>query len=293
MTSQPPAPGTTIARALREAAAQLNVGSRADARRDANILLLHTLNCAHAFLIAHAGDVLAPDALIQFRLHVDRRALGEPVQYITGRQEFYGLEFAVTPAVLIPRPETELLVETALNLLRATRAPRLCDVGTGSGCIIITMLHERTDAHALGLDITPVALGVAACNAVRHNVAARLQLMAADCYTALDAAPARFDMVMSNPPYVAAADLPGLQREVRDYEPRGALTPGGDGLALIRRLLADTPPFLRPEGHLLIEIGYGQREAVTGLIDPHVWTLLDIHRDLQGIPRVVALQRRG
>ncbi len=293
MTSQPAQSGTTIAQALRAAAAQLAAGNPTDARRDASTLLMHTLACDHAFLIAHHDDVLAPDALAQFRLAVERRGRGEPLQYITNQQEFYGLPFEVTPAVLIPRPETELLVETALELLRATRAPRLCDVGTGSGCISIALLHERTDARAIGLDISPAALGVAARNAARHSVGARLQLVASDCFAALDPAHATCNIIVSNPPYVAEADVPGLQREVRDYEPRGALTPGGDGLALIRRLLADAPPFLAPNGHLLIEIGYEQHEAVTRLIDPRMWTLLDIHRDLQGIPRVVALRLRG
>jgi release factor glutamine methyltransferase len=296
MTSQQAQPGTTIAQALREAGAQLAAaGSPTNARRDANTLLMHTLDCGHAFLIAHAGDVLAPDALTQFRLHVERRAMGEPLQYITNEQEFYGLTFEVTPAVLIPRPETELLVECALELLRATHAPRLCDVGTGSGCIAIALLHERTEAQAFGLDSSPAALGVAARNAARHGVATRLQFIASDCFTALDAAHAHssFDMILSNPPYVAETDVPGLQREVRDYEPRGALTPGGDGLAMIRRLLVDAPSFLALHGHLLLEIGYSQHEAVTRLIDPRMWTLLDIHRDLQGIPRIVALQLRG
>lgn len=295
-TSQhaPSTTGTTIAQALGDATAQLAAGGVApDARRDANRLLMHTLACPHAFLIAHHDDVLAPDALAQFRLLIERRASGEPVQYITGQQDFYGLTFEVTPAVLIPRPETELLVERALALLRTTHTPRLCDVGTGSGCIPIALLNERRDAHALGSDISPAALAVAARNAARHNVAARLQLVASDCFAALTPTQAGFDMILSNPPYIAESDVPDLQREVRDYEPRGALTPGGDGLAMIRRLLTDAPPFLMPNGHLLVEIGYGQNEAVTRLIDPRMWTLLDIHRDLQGIPRVVALRLRS
>ncbi len=181
-------PGATIAQALAEATAQLRASGSADARRDALTLLMHALACEHAFLIAHGADVLAPDALAQFRLSVERRAQGEPLQYVTGRQDFYGLEFEVTPDVLIPRPETELLVEQARALLEATRAPHVCDVGTGSGCIAIALLHERADARAVGLDISDAALRVAARNAARHGVEARLQLVVSDCFAALAAA---------------------------------------------------------------------------------------------------------
>jgi release factor glutamine methyltransferase len=292
MTSQQQ-PGPTVAQALAEASAALHANGITDARRDATALVMHTLGCDRTFLFTHDEDVLAPDALALLQLAVERRAQGEPLQYITGRQEFYGLEFEVTPAVLIPRPETELLVETALALLRATAAPQLCDVGTGSGCIPIALLHERMDARAVGLDISPAALAVAARNAARHGVEARLQLVVSDCFAALDETADRFDMILSNPPYVAAGDLAGLQREVRDFEPRVALTPGGDGLSVIRRLVADAPRLLAPGGHLLFEIGFNQHEAVARLIDARVWTLLDIHQDLQGIPRTVALRLRG
>jgi len=290
MTSQHPS-GMSIAAAMDEAAKLLRAGGSTDARRDAAALLMHTLNCDRAFLIAHNEDVLASDALAQFRLRVERRAQGEPLQYITGRQEFYGLEFEVTPDVLIPRPETELLVETALGLLRDRRAPQLCDVGTGSGCIPIALLHERADARAIGLDISPAALRIAAHNAARHGVVARLQLIVSDCFAALNPAASNFDLILSNPPYVAESDLTGLQREVREHEPRVALTPGGDGLSVIRRLLTDAPQFLVARGHLIFEIGFNQHEAVAQLIDKSVWTLLDIHQDLQGIPRTVALRR--
>jgi release factor glutamine methyltransferase len=290
MTSQQQ-PSTSIAAALAEATQLLRAGGRGDARRDAATLLMHTLACDRAFLITHMEDALAPDALAQFRLSVERRAQGEPLQYITGRQEFYGLMFEVTPDVLIPRPETELLVASALKLLRDTRAPQLCDVGTGSGCIPVALLHERAEARAIGLDISPAALAVAARNAARHGVADRLQLIVSDCFAALAATKTDFDLILSNPPYVAESDLTGLQREVRDFEPRIALTPGGDGLSIIRRLLADAPRLLKSGGHLLFEIGFNQHEAVAQLIDPSVWTLLDVHQDLQGIPRTVALRR--
>jgi release factor glutamine methyltransferase len=292
--SEQPQRGTKIAEALTEASAALRAAGIADARPDARALLSDTLGRDHAFLIAHSDDELEPHAHALFRERTARRAAGEPVQYITGRQEFYGLDFEVNPAVLIPRPETELLVEVALELLRASGgAPFVCDVGTGSGCIPVALLHERPDARACGLDISTDALDVAARNAARHGVASRLTLLASDCFGALDAKGARetFDLITSNPPYIPESDIPNLQREVREHEPRLALTPGGDGLSIIRRLVAEAPRHLDADGHLLFEIGYDQHEAVARLVDENVWTLLDIRRDLQGIPRVVVLRR--
>ncbi|HEX8338011.1 MAG TPA: peptide chain release factor N(5)-glutamine methyltransferase [Pyrinomonadaceae bacterium] len=283
----------TIADALREAAARLRVAGVAEPRREAGTLLAHALGRDRAFLITHADEVMEASQLCGFRASVGRRAAGEPFQYIAGRQEFYGLEFEVGPDVLIPRPETELLVEVALGLLRDSDAPLLCDVGTGSGCIAVTILHERGDARGLALDVSPAALAVAARNAARHGVEERLRLLVSDCFEALRGGGhegTRFDLVASNPPYIAESDVEGLQKEVREHEPRVALTPGGDGLDVIRRLVAEAPRFLRRGGHLLLEIGFGQHERVAGLIDPAVWTLLDIHRDLQGIPRTVALR---
>lgn len=296
MGEQPHRSTMRIAEALHEAVARLRAAGLADAARpDARALLSHTLACDHAFLITHADDEIEPPPLLSlFRERVARRAGGEPVQYITGRQEFYGLDFEVSPAVLIPRPETELLVEAALELLRATNEPPLvCDVGTGSGCIPVALLHERRDAHAVGLDISPDALAVAARNAARHAVGARLTFLVSDCFDALDSQAAPFALITSNPPYIAEREMPHLQREVRDYEPRGALTPGGDGLSVIRRLIRDAPRFLSPGGHLLCEIGYEQHAGVASLVDPHVWTMLDTRRDLQGIPRTVVLRRRA
>jgi release factor glutamine methyltransferase len=177
--------------------------------------------------------------------------------------------------------------------LEETPSPFVCDVGTGSGCIAVALLHGRADARAVALDISPEALGVAARNAERHGVRGRMLALASDCFDALrpeEYADLRFDLIASNPPYVAEEDLAGLQREVREHEPRVALTPGGDGLSVIRRLLTQAPQFLKPGGHLLLEIGFNQHEQVAALIDPRTWALLDIHKDLQGIPRTVALR---
>lgn len=283
----------TIADVLREAAARLRAAGLAEPRREAETLLSSSLGRDRAFLLTHADDELNGAQASDFRAWVERRAAGEPFQYIAGRQEFYGLEFEVTPDVLIPRPETELLVEEALKLLKGSDAPLLCDVGTGSGCIAVTLLHERKDARCFALDVSPAALAVAARNAARHELDERLQLLVSDCFEALRAdehQELRFDLVASNPPYIAELEMEGLQKEVRDHEPRRALTPGGDGLAIIRRLLTEAPEFLKPGGHFLMEIGFGQHEQVAALIDRGVWTLLEIHRDLQGIPRTVALR---
>ncbi len=280
----------SIAQALAEASAVLRAGGVVPARRDSHTLLADLVGRDLAYLIAHSDDALSPPLLASFRVRAARRATGEPMQYITGRQEFYRLDFEVTPAVLIPRPETELLVETALEIMRDEPAPLVCDVGTGTGCVIVSLLHERADAAGVALDISGDALAVAARNAARHGVSSRLELIASDCFDALAPPARKFSLVVSNPPYVAECDVPILMREVRDHEPRVALTPGGDGLRVIRRLLSDAPRHLRPRGHLVFEIGFGQHEAVRELTDTRVWTTLGVRPDLQGIPRAVALR---
>jgi release factor glutamine methyltransferase len=283
----------TIAEATLEATQVLRRAGVPEARREAASLLAHVIARDRTYIITHAERALSPSDTRRFGEYVERRAQGEPLQYITGHQEFFNLDFEVTPDVLIPRPETELLVETALRLLSAGNTPpRICDVGTGSGCISITILHERPSAYGVGLDISEAALRVAARNAARHQARERLAFVASDCFAALDARAAPFTMIVSNPPYVAEEAFSGLQREVREHEPRVALTPGADGLCVIRRLLIDAPRFLDAGGHLLMEIGFDQHRAVEELIDPQVWQLLEIHQDLQGIPRTVAVRKK-
>jgi release factor glutamine methyltransferase len=293
--------GLTIAAALSSGARSLTAAGVPEARREAGSLLSIVTGRARAFLLTHDDELLRPEQLSAYERAVGRRAAGEPLQYIRGSQEFYGLDFEVTPDVLIPRPETELLVETALELLRGTPSPLFCDVGTGSGCVAVSLLNERGDARGVAVDISAAALAVARRNTARHGVSHRLELLESDCFDALadrigaelsTAAP-RFDLIASNPPYVAEEALDTLQREVRDYEPRSALTPGGDGLSIIRRLVSESPRFLKPGGCLVLEIGYDQHERVAALADPGVWTPPDIRPDLQGIPRVVALRRRN
>ncbi len=282
----------SIAEAIREAAQTLRLGGVPDARREAGSLLQNVIDRDRTFIITHTEDLITPEEQQSFRGCVARRAEGEPLQYITGRQTFFGLDFEVTKDVLIPRPETELLVETALPLVdTGPAAPSICDVGTGSGCIAVALLHENQRATAVGIDLSIEAIQVARRNALRHSVAGRISFMVADCLSALGTGNPMFDLVVSNPPYVAAPALDGLQREVRDHEPRLALTAGVDGLTIIRRLLLDSGAFLKTGGHLLMEIGFDQGAVVERLVDRTSWKFLDIHKDLQGIPRIVALQK--
>jgi release factor glutamine methyltransferase len=279
-----------ISQVLREAAAVLQKAGVPEARREASSLLEFMLAKDRTFLIAHAEDSVSEEMILRFRESVERRAAGEPLQYITGVQDFFGREFRVTPDVLIPRPETELLVEAAIQVSGGRDASTLvCDVGTGSGCIAVTLLCEIGKARAVAVDKSPPALEIAKLNARNHSVSDRAEFAISDCLDALDPRGYQFDLIVSNPPYVSASVLPGLQREVRDYEPLVALSPGADGLTIIRRLINETPAFLKPGGHLLMEIGFDQGEAVTELVKETLWRLVEIRPDLQGIPRIVVL----
>lgn len=280
----------TIGEILREAAAELDRAGVLEARREAGSLLSFILGKDRTFLISHAEDETDENSFARLREFVERRAAGEPLQYITGVQDFYGREFRVTPDVLIPRPETELLVEAALQIV-GKAAPFICDVGTGSGCIAVTLLCEIANSRALAIDKSPAALEIAKLNAQNLSVADRAHFVISDCFNSLDSRAYEFDLIVSNPPYVTEAALEGLQREVRDHEPRIALSPGGDGLGVIRRLIAEGPAFIKPKGHLLMEIGFDQGEKVENLIADSAWSLREIRPDLQGIPRIVVLQK--
>ena len=238
----------SIAEALRQASQVLRQSGVSEARREAGSLLAHVSGKNRTFLISHTEASLTAEEVEQYRQAVERRAAGEPLQYITGTQDFYGLEFMVTRDVLIPRPETELLIESALDLIGGQIvAPEICDVGTGSGCIAITLVHELSQARATALDISEAALRIAQRNAERHDVHERITFRLSDCFESVPANTG-FDLIASNPPYVSAKALAGLQREVRDHEPAVALSPGLDGLSVIRRLLSDAPAFLKPQG---------------------------------------------
>jgi release factor glutamine methyltransferase len=278
----------SIATVLLEAAQLLREAGVPEARREAGSLLAHLMGKDRTFIISHAEDLLADEHFERFREAVNRRAAGEPLQYITGSQDFFGREFLVSPAVLIPRPETELLVEAALTVLNDEST--FCDVGTGSGCIAISLACERPRSRGAAIDISESALELAKQNAEALGVMDRIQFVRSDCFESLPAQ--TFDIIVSNPPYVSAHVVPGLQREVKDHEPMVALSPGADGLAIIRRLVVDARGFLRKDGFMLLEIGFDQGEAMRELIDPQSWALIDIKPDLQGIPRIVVLQKR-
>jgi release factor glutamine methyltransferase len=226
---------------------------------------------------------------------IDRRASGEPLQYITGHQEVYGLDFVVSPDVLIPRPETELLVERLIVLAGEPKSagPLIVDIGTGSGCIAIALATHLPAARVIAIDISRAALVVAQENAERHSVQDQIEFIEGDLFEPISnrSLYAAVDFVASNPPYVAEVETETLQREVRDWEPPAALFGGEAGLAFHHRLLAQAPRFVRPGGHLLCEIGHGQLEAISRMIDPDAWEMVDTTTDLQGIPRILTMRR--
>lgn len=279
----------SIGEIIRDAAGELDRAGVPEAHREAGSMLSFILGKDRTYLISHADDETDENSLGRFREFVERRAAGEPLQYITGVQDFYGREFRVTTEVLIPRPETELLVEAALQI--AGPAPFICDVGTGSGCIALTLLCEIVNARAVAIDKSAAALEIAKLNAQKLSIADRTLFIESDCFDALDSPEYEFDLIVSNPPYVAEKALKGLQREVRDHEPLVALSPGGDGLSVIRRLIDEGPAFIKPDGHMLMEIGFDQGEAIERLINDSAWSLREIRPDLQGIPRIVVLQK--
>jgi release factor glutamine methyltransferase len=284
----------SIADAVREGAETLQRAGLAQTHREVSDLLQHVLARDRTFILAHPEQLMTNEQWQTFRELLLRRASGEPLQYVIAHQSFFGLDFEVARGVLIPRPETELLVETALGFLKdIPGSQEICDVGTGSGCIAITLLHECSTAHAVAIDVSPAALEIAKRNARRHAVEERLTFVEADCFSSLSAGKFSFDLIVSNPPYVAEMALAGLQREVRDHEPREALAGGPDGLDVVRRLLSESSAFLKSHGHLLIEIGFNQGEAVKSLVDERVWHLQGIRPDLQGIPRLVVLQKNS
>lgn len=279
----------SIGAALREAAEQLRGHEIHEPRREAALLLGHILRRDRAFLFAHIDEDLSPEQLEILGGLVSRRGGGEPLQYITEHQEFFKLDFEVTPDVLIPRPETELVVEGALDVLPRDRQSEFVDVGTGSGCLAISILHEHRKTEAIAIDLSTRALQVAERNAERHGVADRLRLLESDLLAALPADQI-FDLIVSNPPYVSSDDMEHLQREVQ-REPRRALEGGRDGLDVVRRLLRDASAHLKKGGHLIFEFGLGQDAAIRELVDRDVWELIEVRKDLQQIPRTIILRR--
>lgn len=274
-----------ISEALKNATAILQESGIEEARREANSLLAFAIQKDKTFLIAHDDYLLSEKERTFFKEVTTRRADREPFQYIIGKQEFFGLDFIVTPDVLIPRPETELIVENAIEILRDKENPAFCEVGVGSGCISVSILHEIKSAIAIGLDISEKALRIAGENAEKHEVTERLKLKTSDVFTALK--DEMFELIVSNPPYIPSEDIFGLQPEVRDYEPLNALTDGENGLSIVKRIIVQTPDFLESGGVLLMEIGFDQSTEVESLFDAEIWHSVEFLYDLQEIPRTV------
>jgi release factor glutamine methyltransferase len=275
----------TLGEALHEATQKLEQTRVPSPRLTAEVLLAHACGTDRAFLYAHRDDSLDAGFENSYRSMIDRRSHGEPLQYITGIQEFFGRTFEVNPSVLIPRPETEFVVEAALSLSTGP-TPRILDVGTGSGCIAITLALELPHATVWASDISFEAVQTARKNARRMGAAVRLA-----CMPSLTGWTGPFDVIASNPPYVASGDREGLQREVRGFEPAVALFGDGDPIDFYRRILGESFERLVAGGFLVVEIGYSMEEAVRALF-PKRWELFPTRCDLQGIPRVIVARKR-
>jgi release factor glutamine methyltransferase len=270
----------TAAQALRAAVVQLTAAGIAGAARDARLLLAHAMQIAPDRVTLHLPDAMTPDAMARLELALGARAAHQPIAQITGQRLFWGRSFAVSRDTLDPRPETELLVQTAL----AQPFETVLDLGTGTGCILLSLLADRPEAQGLGCDISGAALAVAARNAQSLGVQDRASFQLSDWFSALQG---QFDLIVSNPPYIAAAEMADLARDVRDWEPHLALTPGGDGLQPYRIIAAKAGPHLRAGGRLMVEIGPTQAAAVAGFFSQHGFDQVAVLQDLDGRDRVV------
>ncbi len=293
---------------LKEAISRLESASVPSSRLAAELLLIHVLHRDRTWLYTHPEDPLDSATAKKYFALVARRAAGEPTQYIIGKQEFWGLEFEVTPAVLIPRPETEHIVEVAIERIGTARRNaelRIADVGTGSACLAVALAKEFPNAQITATDVSPAALEVARRNAIRHNVETRIPFVEADLLTAKlssqeashsplatshsSFSPSLLHLMVSNPPYIANSEAATLQREVREHEPKIALFAGPTGLEIYARLIEQAESHLAPGGLLLLELGYGAAERVREMIDARrAWANTAVTNDLAGIPRVLA-----
>jgi len=276
---------TTIRAALAAAADRLAAAGVESPDREACWLLAHLLGSSVGAVRVRSDSDLSVDDVRAFHALVARRERREPIQYILGTEEFLGLTFAVTPAVLIPRLDTETLVMEAVSRLQGRGPVRVADIGTGSGAIAVAAAHLLSQARVVGVDLSADALAVAAENAERNGVAQRVEFRQGDLLAPLGNE--RFDAILSNPPYIADDEVARLMPEVRDWEPRLALTPGPDGYTLYRRLSADAPAHLRTGGFLGVEVGIGQAEAVSQLMMEAGFLQVTVHPDTAGVDRAV------
>ena len=273
-------------------------------RLNAELLLMFTLGCDRAYLYAHSERELTTDEQARYEQALGQRSRGVPTQYITGHQEFWGMDFIVTPAVLIPRPETEHVIETVLELVHVEHGQttvrqaqgklsyanrlRIVDVGTGSGCIALALAKELPHAEIHATDISPDALEIAEANAARHQLASRIIFHDTDLLHGLESS--FFDFVVSNPPYVGESEADQVQLEVRKFEPRNAIFAGPTGLEVIKHLVPAARAALRPGGWLVMEISGTIAEGVKSLLES--WDCVQVKNDLQGIPRVATAQKK-
>ncbi len=277
-----------ISETLEQATEILQASGIVEARREAKSLLAFVLDKNQTFLVAHSEYELSAEEKTQFQTVLERRASHDPFQYIVGRQEFCGLDFTVTKDVLIPRPETEMIVEAAIEIVKENA--RFCEVGIGSGCISVSILHRVKTASAIGLDVSERALAVAERNATTHKVFERLELKLSNVFDNL--INEKFDLIVSNPPYISSEEMKTLQREVRDFEPHIALTDGGDGLSIVEKIIGNASNFLKADGFLLMEIGFNQAVKVREMFDKTTWREIEILPDSQGILRMVKAKKR-
>jgi release factor glutamine methyltransferase len=293
--------GNSLREVLRQGIARLRKADVPSFTLAAELLLLHVTGRDRTWIYSHPEEMLAPAEIAAFFALVGRRSQGEPTQHLTGKQEFWGLEFQVTPDVLIPRPETEHVVEVALNRLavrelRAGRSPRLSgegvtivDIATGSGCIALALAKELPSAIIYASDISSAALEVAQRNAQRLGFAARIRFLESHLFDAF--LPLKFDLIVSNLPYIGRREADSLPREVRDHEPELALYGGEEGYELFGPLVAQAQSFLKPSGLLVLELGHDSLPAVQPLLETPAWANIAVTNDLSGIPRVLCAER--
>jgi len=281
----------TIRRILEWTSGYLREKGSESPRLEAEVLLAHARGCPRIQLYTAYDEVLPESIRAKMRELVQRRAAAEPVAYLVGYREFFGLKFRVTPDVLIPRPETETLVMEALERTKSAERPRILDLGTGSGCIAVSIAVNHPRARVTAADVSPAALAVARSNVEQHEVAERVELVESDLFAGV-VSEMQFDAVVSNPPYVRIDEIDGLQPEIRLHEPHLALVAGADGLSIFRRIAAEAAPRLVPGGFVLIEFSPEQSEAIQGLFTPELgWRQTRVISDTSGHPRALYADR--
>ncbi len=296
-TAASPVEDSTLNSAIQLGAARLSRAGIDNARLDAEVLLRHILDLEQSELFLRLNERLSSPHRDRYRHLVARRARREPLAYIIGHKEFWSLDFLVSPAVLVPRPESELLVELALDYARKlpnSQNARILDIGTGSGAIAVSLAMHLPDAQICATDISAAALQIAAVNAYRHGLKERVRFIRADVFDGLGPPAELFDLVVSNPPYIRRAELAALAPEIYEWEPRGALDGGSDGLDYYRRIIAAAPVHLADGGRVLLEIGSDLSEAVSALIaSAGCYSAVKLHRDYAGRERVVMAVKGG